>query len=216
MPSSVPPCSSSVQEKKLNIIIMRYDKWIIIHGRTWIWNFSLSFNLMAHKWAQRTSKIEIWTQEEKFHISLQATIYYFVYYKHNRPLLTSWLYWWMKRIGSTIPEKKSLGALAIRFKMKKMCWIVTKTNSGRNFQFAKFSDSDFFLSNRKNIFRYTNKIILWQIFQFLIFILSRKICHCQSHWVHNFWFFFLYFGFLPLLGKFWTSLSVRGVNFSVS
>ena len=89
-----------------------------------------------------------------------------------------------------------------------MCWIVTKTNSGRNFQFAKFSDSDFFLSNRKNIFRYTSKIIPWQIFQFLIFILSRKICHCQSHWVHNFWFFFLYFGFLPLLGKFWTSLSV--------
>ena len=55
---------------------------------------------------------------------------------------------------------------------------------------------------QKKSFRYTAKIGLWQIFHFLIFVLSQEKCHYQSHWIRNFRFFFSYFGFLPLLGKF--------------
>ena len=46
------------------------------------------------------------------------------------------------------------------------------------------------------------EISLWQIFQSLIFALSHKKCHYQSHWIHNFRFSFSYISFLPLLEKF--------------
>ena len=55
---------------------------------------------------------------------------------------------------------------------------------------------------QKKSFGYTAKIGLWQIFQLLIFILSRGKCYYQSHWIRNVRFFFPYFGFLSLLGKF--------------
>ena len=46
------------------------------------------------------------------------------------------------------------------------------------------------------------KIGLWQIFQLSIFVLSREKCHYQSLWIRSYRFFFPYFGFLTLLGKF--------------
>ena len=49
-------------------------------------------------------------------------------------------------------------------------------------------------------FRYTAEIGLWQIFQLSIFVPEK--CRYQSHWTRNFLFFYSYFGFLPLLGKF--------------
>ena len=86
---------------------------------------------MAHKWVLWTSKIESWTQGEKFHIYKQP-------FTTLSTINTIGPYWQEKltllmneknRIHNP-RKKKSLGALAIRFKMKKMCWIITKTNSG--------------------------------------------------------------------------------------
>ena len=78
-----------------------------------------------------------------------------------------------------------------------------KTNNGHDFKFTKFSVSDFFLIDRRNLVRYASKNGLWQIFQLSIFALSReKRYWYQSHWRRNFRFFFSYFGFLHLLGNF--------------
>ena len=44
------------------------------------------FNLIAHEWAQQTSEMSSWTQEEKFHIYKQPCIIC-LSYKHNSPLL---------------------------------------------------------------------------------------------------------------------------------
>ena len=71
-----------------------------------------------------------------------------------------------------------------------MPWIITKTIIGVIFNI------------QKKHFRYTAKMELWQFLHWSIFALNREEYYYQSHWIRNFPFFFLYFGFLLLLGKF--------------
>ena len=71
-----------------------------------------------------------------------------------------------------------------------MPWIITKTTIGVIFNI------------QKKHFRYTAKMELWQFLHWSIFALNREEYYYQGHWIRNFPFFFLYFGFLLLLGKF--------------
>ena len=81
---------------------------------------------------------------------------------------------------------------------EKKRWTITETDNCRNFLLTKFSINDFLLAKRRNIFMYTAIIGLWQIFQLLIFDLSRGKNHYLSQ-VRNFRFLFSYFVLLPLL-----------------
>ena len=77
----------------------------------------------------------------------------------------------------------------------------TKTNNGcfSNFQYTKFSVIDLVLTDKRNLSGKWPKSACGKSVDFCS--QSWEI-HYQSHSLHNFWFFFLYFGFLPLLEKF--------------
>ena len=77
----------------------------------------------------------------------------------------------------------------------------TKANNGcfSNFQYTKFSVIDLVLTDKRNISGKWPKSACGKSVDFCS--QSWEI-HYQSHSLHNFWFFFLYFGFLPLLEKF--------------
>ena len=130
-------------------------------------------------------------------------MYYFVYHIH-----TIALYWQEKstllmnenkRIDNPwIEIIKCVGAL----EMKTCFESPQNTNNGPNFSIYTILSYWIGRYRQKKSFRYTAKIGLWQIFQLLIFILSRGKCYYQSHWIRNVRFFFPYFGFLSFLGKF--------------
>ena len=77
----------------------------------------------------------------------------------------------------------------------------TKTNNGcfSNFQYTKFLVIDLVLIDKRNLSGKWPKSACGKSVDFCS--QSWEI-HYQSHSLHNFWFFFLYFGFLPLLEKF--------------
>ena len=86
--------------------------------------------------------------------------------------------------------------------MEKMRWIIiTKTTIGVIFNLQNSHSLTLSLPTEA-IFQVNGQIGLWQIFQMSIFVLSRDKCHCQSHLIRNFRFFFSYIGFLHLVGKF--------------
>ena len=104
-----------------------------------------------------------------------------------------------KRIDNPwIEIVKCVGAL----EMKTCFESPQNTNNGPNFSIYTILSYWIGRYRQKKSFRCTAKIGLWQIFQLLIFILSRGKCYYQSHWIRNVRFFFPYFGFLSLLGKF--------------
>ena len=77
----------------------------------------------------------------------------------------------------------------------------TKTNNGcfSNFQYTKFLVIDLVLIDKRNLSGKWPKSACGKSVDF-----CSQSCeiHYQSHSLHNFWFFFLYFGFLPLQEKF--------------
>ena len=101
---------------------------------------------------------------------LQATVFYFVYnintialYLEEKPTSLMNENKWLDNLRITIVQ--CVGANSSDGKMR---WLlITKTNNGRKFQFTKFSLIDFVLTDRRSL---SDKR---QIFQLLIFILSR-------------------------------------------
>ena len=130
-------------------------------------------------------------------------MYYFVYHIH-----TIALYWQEKSTLLTNENKRIDNPLieivkcVAALEMKTCFESPQNTNSGPNFSIYTILSYWIGRYRQKKSFRYTAKIGLWQIFQLLIFILSRGKCYYQSHWIRNVRFFFPYFGFLSLLGKF--------------
>ena len=130
-------------------------------------------------------------------------MYYFVYHIH-----TIALYWQEKSTLLTNENKRIDNPLieivkcVAALEMKTCFESPQNTNSGPNFSIYTILSYWIGRYRQKKSFRYTAKIGLWQIFQLLIFILSRGKCYYQSHWIRNVRFFFPYFGFLSFLGKF--------------
>ena len=140
-------------------------------------------------------------REKRNFISTSNHILFCLSYKHNSPLLTRKVYFTMienKRLGNPrIKIVKCVGTV----KMKTCVESLQKPNNGPNFQ-SKNSQIWIGPYRQKKSFRYAAKIGLWHIFRLTIFVLRREKSHHQSHSIRNFRFFFSYFGFLPLLGKF--------------
>ena len=128
-----------------------------------------AFNSIAHEWPQRTREMSSWTREEKIPY-LQATVFYFVYnintialYLEEKPTSLMNENKWLQNPRITIVQ--CVGANSSDGKMR---WIlITKTTMVIKFQFTKFSLIDFVLADRRSL---SGKR---QIFQLLIFILSR-------------------------------------------
>ena len=83
-----------------------------------------------------------------------------------------------------------------------MCLIITETNNGHNFQFTKFSVTDFFLNDRKKGFQVHSQNWPVAIFQKSISVLSREKSIIKATEYVTFGFSSLQFGLLPLLGNF--------------
>ena len=109
--------------------------------------------------------------------------------------------------------------MALKLKIKKkMRWIITKTNNGRNVQFTKFSVIDFFLADRRNLLTakksfFTAEFGLLQILQWSIFVISHEKCQYQSHRVRGYSVFLFVFWFPSSSSRFRTSLSVCHVPY---
>ena len=88
-----------------------------------------------------------------------------------------------------------------------MCWITTKPNYEPSFQYTKFLVIELVLTDKRNLSGTRPKSACGKSSS------CREKCHYQSHWVRNFRFFFLHFGFLSPPGKFKTSLSVSDTDF---
>ena len=81
-----------------------------------------------------------------------------------------------------------------------MRWTITETDNKRNFLSTKFLVTDFFITERRSVLMYTAGIGL-----------SREKYYYLGK-VRNFGFLFSYL-FTSASRKFWTTLSVRNMNF---
>ena len=95
-----------------------------------------------------------------------------------------------------------------------MRWIITETNNGHNFQFTKFSVTDFLLNDRKKVFQVHSQNRPAAIFrgQKSISVLSREKFFYQSHWIRNFRFFLSSVWPSSPSRQFWTTVSVSDTN----
>ena len=165
----------------------------MIHRRALIWNFSSSVLLDSSRVCEANEWDVEWNTRRGISY-LQATMNYFVYhistialYRQEKSTL---LMNENKRIDNPrIKIVKCVGALKM-----KTCFESQKKKQ----YLGWFSVNKIFTKwispyRQMESFRYTAKIGLWQVFQFVIFVLSREKCHYQG---------FSYLGFLPLLRKF--------------
>ena len=113
---------------------------------------------------------------------LQATMYYFVYY-----INTIALYRQEKLI---MLKTKNRGINNSRMKITQ--WVGAKAQDGKMLwiMITKFSCIEFVLTDRRKI-KIKGKIGQWSIFRLSIFVLTRKKCYYQSHWIRNFFYFFI-------------------------
>ena len=113
---------------------------------------------------------------------LQATMYYFVYH-----INTIALYRQEKPI---ILKTKNRGINNSRMKITQ--WVGAKAQDGKMLwiMITKFSFIEFVLTDRRKI-KIKGKIGQWSIFRLSIFVLTRKKCYYQSHWIRNFFYFFI-------------------------
>ena len=149
---------------------------------------------IAHEW-----EVELNTRREISY--LQATMYHFVYHLNTRA------FYWQEKSTLLMNENERIDSPRIKIvkcvgALKMKTWVESQKQTMGLVYIIQILSHWIGPYRQKKSFRYTAKIDLWQIFQFSIFFLSREICHYQCHWIRNFRFFFPYFGFLPLLGKF--------------
>ena len=136
--------------------------------------------------------------EKRNFISTGNHILFCLSYKHNSPLLTRKVYFSMienKKIGNPrIKIVKCVGAV----KTKTCVEALQKQTMGLIFK-IKILSYELVLADRRNLSGTWPKSVCG-ISSGCRFSLSE--IHHESHWIRNFRFFFSYFGFLPLLGKF--------------
>ena len=136
--------------------------------------------------ALTNSTSEIWIEHEKRNfISTSNHVLFIYHHKYASPLLTG-------EAGFVIILSSNKNR-----EVENMHWITAKTNNGPNFQYTNSQVLNPSLPTEEifQVHSQTRPVGIRPV-------LCYEKCHYQSHWIRNFRFFFAYFGFLPLLGKF--------------
>ena len=142
----------------------------------------LAFNSISHEWDNEFNK-------RREVLYLKATVYYLfevnsisLYWQEKMTLLTN----------SVREKKKTVGKCSgNKTQHEKVCWIITKTNNGRNFLFTKFSTFSLLTEEKSNQEDGQLAVIL-KITAFVKYsrcqfpVLSREKCHNQNQVILGF------------------------------
>ena len=140
-------------------------------------------------------------------------MYYFVYHTN-----TIALYWeekptqlWMKIMNRKSPNNNR-SALALTPKMENALNNDYKINDGRNFQFTKFSFTDFVLTDRRSLSGKQPKSASYKSSSCRFSFWAERNANTKATEYVTFGFSFVYWFFFPSR-KVWTSLSVSDTDF---
>ena len=107
----------------------------------------------------------------------------------------------MEYLSELNTRRESQGALTLRLKMEKCVETIQKQTMGVIFNIQNSQSLTWSLPIEElSQVRGQNRPVAY--LPLSIFVLSLEKCHYQSQRIRNYQFYFPYFGFLPLLGKF--------------